>query len=74
MTKELEGRRRKLHEIAMGPMRQLWADLHDVETIEIQIRDDKLWVNVDGKCALRVYRFTRAITDNETINHFDIAD
>lgn len=30
-------------------------DMKDVESVEVLIIGDKLWINVDGKCRLRIY-------------------
>ncbi len=49
-------------------------DRHDVGTIEITIRDNKLWVNIDGQCALRVYRFAKVVTDTFTHSHMDVEE
>lgn len=38
----------------IGKREQLMIDLTEAETVEVLVIHDKLWINVDGVCRLRI--------------------
>lgn len=42
-----------------------FLDIIEPQLVEIQIRDDKqvIWINIDGKCAVRICRITALLIE-----------
>lgn len=49
-------------------------DTHSADSVEIVIREDKVWVNVDGVCQFRAYRIKEIDLKDERVTTSSDAD
>lgn len=52
----------------LGEDQEKMVDMKDVDDVEILFSDGKIWVNVDGKCRLRIQGIRSAVSMNTFIN------